>query len=133
MLIRPVEVDIPEAIETLWTEARDRVGAPRERRRPAPGVSEVLTAMFRSGCFPLHGSEIARRSGQGQANVTALTLPKLVRFGFAQQGLAVRGPGRPAQFWTLTPAGQQLAGLLVIERTAHDPDRKLATAHQQAS
>jgi hypothetical protein len=67
---------------------------------------------------PAHGSEIARRAGQRQQNVTWVWLPKLRQFRLVETdpwdtpGLGHQGGGRPARVWELTASGRELAELL---------------------
>ena len=71
----------------------------------------------------LHGSEIARRIGQGQANTTNLTLPRLYQMGLI--GFSVqpnpRGGGRPLHVWSLTEKGLDIGLLAYVENRAASP------------
>jgi len=108
-----------DAVEQIWTEARNRNGEFRDRRRPSAGIAAVLMTLLRHGT--LYGHELARRSGQDQGNLAGPWLPKLERFGFVttayeEPGIGHQGGGRPAIGWRLTRAGRALAELLASER-----------------
>lgn len=105
-------------VEQLWTAARNRHGNFSDRRTPSAGISAVLLAL-RDG--PSYGSEIARRTGRDQGNVS-VWLRKLDRFDLIIGGEVIpsqghQGGGRPAVFWELTRAGCVLAEALVAERS----------------
>lgn len=65
------------------------------------------------------GSEIARRTGQGQANTTNLTLPRLQEMGLVEFSVQdnPRG-GRPLHVWRLTEKGRELGILASVESRA---------------
>ena len=102
-------------VEQLWVPARNTEGEFKDRHAPSPGITAVLRALAEHG--PTYGSAVARLAGQNQANVTAVWLPKLDRFGFVERGeevagLGNQGGGRPAVFWSLTGRGWALVRAL---------------------
>lgn len=122
-------------VEALWLPARNRHGqatrrsndlsgvqSARDRRRPSPGITAVLLVL--EPAKTLHGSEIARRSGQDQGNVTARWLPRLKQWGFVDvvdtvptaQVRADKRGGRPTVTWRLTARGRELVAVLRAER-----------------
>jgi hypothetical protein len=109
---------VVNAVEALWSVARNRNGEFKDRRRPSPGIAAVLVAMAEVG--PTHGSAIAGAAGQRQHNVTSVWLPKLDSFGFVHRvdtvpGLGNQGGGRPAVIWALTGRGRELVAALAAE------------------
>jgi DNA-binding HxlR family transcriptional regulator len=106
-----------DPIEKVWMSAAWGSGCKTDRRRPSAGIRAIILALYRQGAT--HGSELARRTGQVQSNVTSAWLPKLERYGFAHHldvpGLGHQGGGRPAHEWELTSAGKALAELIIEE------------------
>lgn len=107
-------------VESIWSRAKQRGGHPWDRRRPSNGIAAVLLVLLDGAA---HGSEVARRAGQSQPNVTANWLPKLLTYGFVDAmetpGIGRNGGGRPGTEWSLTTAGKQLARLIREEEMAH--------------
>ena len=99
-------------IEAIWRAARKRAGMLKQCRL-SRGHRACLMGLLDD---PTHGSELARRVGEQQSNVTNRYLPRLEALGFVQReavsGLGNNGGGRPAYIWTLTQRGQELAELL---------------------
>lgn len=107
--------------ELIWMDARRRYGHLKDRRRPSTGISAVLVALLEHG--PVHGSQLAALAAQNQGNLAGQWLPKLRTWGFIEctgeeVGVGHQGGGRPAQIWTLTPAGRRLARALDQEKVA---------------
>lgn len=109
-----------DEIAKLWSEQSRRARGRKDGRgRPAKGMRAVLLCLHAKP-EPLHGSEIARLSGELQSNVTSSWLPKLEGYGFVRRdgvvpGLGHQGGGRPAHTWALTALGSRLAELVEQE------------------
>lgn len=117
---------VEREIERRWMAARNRAGKFADRRTPSPGITATLTTLLLGSMYE---SELARRSGQDQGNLSGQWLPKLQRFGFVDITDVVAGIGggnrhreaggaRPAVFWKLTKAGRELALLLTHEEVS---------------
>lgn len=101
-------------IERTWREIREEFGHPTKGPKlPMLGTRKVLVTLLRQGSGI--GTEVARRAGLSQSNVTAHYLPRLRMYGFAScQDRPDRGAphgGIMAQEWSLTRAGVVLAEL----------------------
>jgi len=111
-----------DQVQRIWLAARPRRGpgpGGTDRRRPSAAIGAVLLALLDG---PVHGGDIARRTGQAQPEVTSRRLPRLERYGFVRPvervpGRGHQGGGRPAVIWALTERGRGLAGALVAEQT----------------
>lgn len=99
-----------------------RTLGPCAKSTPSRSATAVLALLYdiakeqgflRDG---LHGSEIARRIGQGQANTTNLTLPRLQEMGLIEFSVQPnpRG-GRPLHVWKLTEKGIDIGLLAWVE------------------
>lgn len=113
-------------IERLWRDARGEAGHPiRGPRLPMPGTRQVLVVLRRQGSAI--GTEVARRAGLSQSNVTALYLPRLRLYGFVscqdRPDLGSPYGGIMAQEWALTAAGADLAEL--CEQLDEQPTEQL--------
>jgi hypothetical protein len=101
-------------IEEIWLRAcasgeEDTI---RAVKKPSAGSRRLLISIAREG--PAIGTNLAHRVGLSQSNVTAIYLPRLLRYGFVDRTErpdlgSPNGGGRNAQEWSLTEAGRELA------------------------
>ena len=108
------------SVEQLWTTARNQHGNWGDRRTPSPGITDVLLAL-RDG--PVYVSEIARRTGQDQGNVS-VWLRKLADWGLTERAAVIpagevksgkAAGGQDAVIWRLTRAGHELVAAIAAE------------------